>query len=196
METSKWETATVGEKKTIMDKFTSVILTVRDDFIRRQKKKTKSDASRMRMWQQTNRLLSMFSFIIHRLIDGFGKTKRASLRVQQNLSSANIPVFIYSQLSWLQRDSVSFFQWPSAQTLWIINNFWDPTRTCDEPTLNIYIWMEAGRFMSIINERLMSRRGTRGWGWGQKASGMSLQGLINVSTFAKVSVRSSIFISI
>lgn len=78
---------------TMMDKFTSVTLVVGDNLIRRQR--TENNASRTRMKQQTNRLLSMFAFINQRLIDGFEKV--ASLWVQQNqLLITKILVFIYS----------------------------------------------------------------------------------------------------
>lgn len=77
----------------MMDKFTSVTLIVGDNLIRRQR--TENNASRMRMKQQTNGLLSMFDFINHRLIDGFEKV--ASLWVQQNqLLITKIFAFIYS----------------------------------------------------------------------------------------------------
>lgn len=80
-------TQTVGEKKKeMMDKFTSVTLIVGDNFIRRPR--TENEASRMKMKQQTNRLSSMFSFIDHRLIDGFEKQ-------QNQLLIGKILIFIY-----------------------------------------------------------------------------------------------------
>lgn len=124
-----------------------------------------NDASRMRIKQQTNKLLSMFSFMNHRLI---WKMEEAPMWVQQNqLSIAKILFFYYlfPILTWsLERMGFPLFsQWPSSQTFWIMNNIWDHARTCDEPTLNIYSLMEARAHISHINERQMSQSGARGW---------------------------------
>lgn len=123
-----------------------------------------NDASRMRIKQQKNRLLSMFSFMNHRLI---WKMEEAPMWVQQNqLSIAKILFFLFiSNLNMVTTEGWAFLffsQWPSSQTFWIMNDIWDHARTCDEPTLNIYSLMEARAHISHINERQMSRSDARG----------------------------------